>query len=194
MALLSAAFNDPNPGHYETANFISRFMTHYIAAVYATSVTFLSVIERLIQNPDVIVMLRKEAKEKILNPGNPETWTKAEVDQLEVHDSFIRECMRTTPVAYATMRRSVMSPKGYNFSDGTFVPSTFEVGVPVNQVHKDERLYKNASAFNPLRFMERLAGPVKTTDHAGNASGERREQLASTTTSFLAWGDGSHAW
>ncbi|RDW57798.1 hypothetical protein BP5796_12599 [Coleophoma crateriformis] len=153
MALLSAAYKDPNPAYYETENFVSRFMTHYIAAIFTISVTISGVVEKLIQHPHMLSVLRDEANAVFIDPKDPHTWRKTDIAHLDIHDSFIRESMRTTPVSFAVMRRSAIKPEGYTFLDGTVIPSYFEVGVPLDQLHHDEKYYKDARQFDPLRFI-----------------------------------------
>lgn len=76
------------------------------------------------------------------------------------------------------MRKSV---KGVTFSNGQYVPPGVVMVVPAREIHFDSRVYDNPDVFDPLRFYTMRANGVN-------------EQFANTSTSYVAFGLGKHAW
>ena len=116
-------------------------------------------------------------------------------------DSFLRECQRTegleargcpcillTRLAFrllgflVSITRKAM--KDFTFSDGTFIPKGTIIGVATRCLHHDEKFYKNPNVFQPLRFAKM---------HEEDSKGAKY-QFASTTTEYLSFGHGKHAW
>jgi cytochrome P450 len=156
----------------------------YMVSIQTPSITTFGTVERLIKNPEYVQLLRKEAETIFSNPEDPRTWVKAEIDELHLHDCFIRESMRCGPMLWATMRRSVMKSEGFTFHDGTHVPKDFEIAVPTYQVHHNENRYENPNDFFPERFL-------KSPGDCGKTEGET---LITPSLDFLGFGSGLHAW
>ena len=74
--------------------------------------------------------------------------------------------------------------KDYIFSDGTFIPKGTLVGVATRSLHYDKKFYENPNVFQPFRFAEM---------HKGD-NDETKAQLVSTSTEYLDFGLGRHAW
>ena len=74
--------------------------------------------------------------------------------------------------------------RDYTFADGTFLPKGTVVGIGVNEVHLDDRLYENARMFEPFRFVN-----TETTDEDG-----AKHRFVSTGLDYLPFGHGKHAW
>lgn len=134
------------------------------------------ILEKLLAYPALADRLRKEAQHAFKNPDRPETWQADELTKLKYHDCFIAETLRTEPLVYATVRRSCVKKGGYTFSDGTYIPEGFDVGIPTDQVHNDPRFWKAPASFNPDRWLER--------EHV----------LPYNGSDFLAFGTGRHLW
>jgi len=76
--------------------------------------------------------------------------------------------------------------KDFKFSDGTFIPKGTLVAAASRSLHYDEHFYENPEVFEPFRF-------VHTCEEDGTGNGPKH-QLVSTTTEYLAFGHGRHAW
>ena len=125
-----------------------------------------------------------------------EGWTKVTLARMSKVDSFLKECQRVAAPDFSTslfhvvrmalITWSVNLPRkamrDYTFADGTFIPKGTLVGIGVNAVHFDDRLYKNARVFDPFRF-------VDTMDKHG-----AEHRFVSTGINYLAFGHGKHAW
>ena len=80
------------------------------------------------------------------------------------------------------MTRKVL--KDFMFSDGTFVPKGTTIIVAARSVQRDEAFYENANAFEPFRFADLPALEGEGMNY----------QFVSTTTEYLPFGHGRHAW
>ena len=74
--------------------------------------------------------------------------------------------------------------KNLTLSDGTFIPKGALVVTPCRAIHYDEAYYPNARAFEPFRFSDMHGGDKENVKH----------QFVSTTSEYLAFGHGQHAW
>ena len=72
----------------------------------------------------------------------------------------------------------------WRLSDGTIIPKGVLVVAPSRAVHYDETHYANAHAFELLRFFDMHERDEENVNH----------QFVSTTSEFLAFGHGQHAW
>jgi cytochrome P450 len=113
------------------------------------------VIDKLLTYPEFGARLRQEAVDIFKNPDKPETWTSDEMSQLKFHECFLAETLRLEPMVRAVVRRTCVKDGGLTFSDGTYVPHGFDVSIATDQVHLDERFWKNPSSFDPNRWLNR---------------------------------------
>ena len=74
--------------------------------------------------------------------------------------------------------------KDFTFSDGTFVPKGTTIIVASRAIHHDEAFYDNADTFEPFRYAD-----LPELEGEG-----MKYQLVSTTTEYLPFGLGRHAW
>ena len=70
------------------------------------------------------------------------------------------------------------------FTDGTFIPKGTSVVAPSRCIHLDNENYDNAHVFDPFRFSDMRDDEGEGTKH----------HLVSTSTEYLAFGHGKHAW
>ena len=77
--------------------------------------------------------------------------------------------------------------KDFKFSDGTVVRKGQMLAVASRPAHHDERLYPRADTFDGFRFYDE-----NEPDTADELSLPNR--LISTSTDFVAFGTGRHAW
>jgi len=83
------------------------------------------------------------------------------------------------------MERKAM--RDFAFSDGTVIPKGTYVAATAGPVWVDEGIYEDPLTFKPFRFAEACEG----VDHAREAV---KNQLATTSSQFLLFGHGKHAW
>lgn len=89
------------------------------------------------------------------------------------------------------MMRRVMKP--HTLSDGTFLPEGTHLSVASGPMHWDDQVYEDARTFKPFRFVD-MSSKRSEGDEDGEGEGGGRYQAVSTSTEFLTWGHGKHAW
>ena len=73
------------------------------------------------------------------------------------------------------------------------MPQGTWMGVPVLGIHRDERFYPDSSTYDPYRFSKlKQEREMENKNGAAVSSGDL--DAASTSTSFLGFGYGRHAW
>lgn len=77
-----------------------------------------------------------------------------------------------------------MACKDFTFSDGSVVPKGTIVAAASRAIHYDDAFYPNAHVFEPFRFSN-----MSKEDGEG-----AKHHFVSTTSDFLAFGHGRHAW
>lgn len=75
----------------------------------------------------------------------------------------------------------------YTFSDGLKVPAGETLAVPSGGIHLDESIYENASVFDGFRFYKIRVSNPGDSDNLWTS-------CVSTSTEYLSFGHGSHAW
>ena len=127
-----------------------------------------------------------------------EGWSKAALAGMNKIDSFLKESQRVAGSDFGvslfhvvrmilmTWSVSLMrkAMRDYTFADGTLIPKGTLVGIGVNGVHFNDRLYENAREFEPLRFLD--------TDKADGE--DTKHHFVTTGIDYLAFGHGKHAW
>ena len=81
------------------------------------------------------------------------------------------------------MSRKVI--KDYTLSDGTFLPAGTTVTANLAATHRDETFYENPEVFDGFRF-ERM--------RESSVDEGLKNQMVQTSTNYLAFGHGRHAW
>ena len=71
-------------------------------------------------------------------------------------------------------------------SDGTFIPNNTTVAAAAFPTHHDSSVYANPDALDPLRFTKLGAD--------GDVRGALKHQTVVTSTAFIPFGHGKHAW
>ena len=73
----------------------------------------------------------------------------------------------------------------YKMSDGTFLPKGTMLSVNPAAAHRNDEMYDRPDEFRPFRFAElRNSSKGEST----------RNQMVATSSEFLAFGHGRHAW
>lgn len=147
-----------------------------------------------------IEALRDECKQALENTGG--IWTSGTVRELKLLDSAIRESMRITSFSTVALARTVrfpfpqwpastkrtlqvVDPNGIAIShkgSEVVIPQGTMLAVPVESIHNDENIYRDASQFNPFRFVN--------MSHQLNVSREDHATKPATTPDdhFLGFG------
>ena len=73
----------------------------------------------------------------------------------------------------------------YKMSDGTFLPKGTMLSVNPAAAHRNDEMYDRSDEFRPFRF-------AKLRDSSKGVS--TRNQMVATSSEFLAFGHGRHAW
>jgi cytochrome P450 len=144
--------------------------------------------------PEYMKPLREEVEEIIQREG----WTKAGLDQMCKLDSFIKESLRLHPsslskpmsyIAYApkvnafSVAMQRVAVDDYTFTDGTTVPRGTALGVALDSVHLNDKIYPDPLTFDPFRFVK-----LKEQDASG-----RKFDMATTSNDSLPFSHGRHA-
>ena len=79
-------------------------------------------------------------------------------------------------------KRKVMN--NYTFADGLTVPKGETLATPARAIHMDNEIYPDAHVFDGFRFS-------KMREQEGE---QAKHHSVNTSTSFLAFGHGLHAW
>lgn len=72
----------------------------------------------------------------------------------------------------------------FTFSDGTKIPKGAFVSAAVGPRHKDGEIYEDPDVFNPWRFAD-------LRDDEGEGA---KHQMVNTSTEYIPFGLGRHAW
>ena len=75
--------------------------------------------------------------------------------------------------------------KDYTFDDGTTVPQGSYIGASALSAHMDEKSYPNPEKFDPFRYSD-----IRTDSEAEST----KHQMVATSTEYLPFGLGKHAW
>ena len=140
-------------------------------------------------------------RDEVASVTHAEGWTKAAMGKCWKLDSFLRESLRhnptnpctfymrrfailllTMPNTTVTVRRKAL--KSFSFSDGTYIPKGTVIVTPPYATHFDDAFYANPETFDPLRFYR---------ERQGEGEGAKY-QFTNTSTNYIPFGHGKHAW
>lgn len=85
------------------------------------------------------------------------------------------------PCAVSLTRKALAD---YTFADGTFIPAGTTVSAPLRATHYDDGIWARAGVFDPWRFSTLREAEGESAKH----------HMVSTSTEYLAFGHGQHAW
>lgn len=163
--------------------------------------TFAYVLFHLASHPECVEPMLQEVEQVTEEMG----WTKAAMNMMRKVDSFIRESQRISNLGSCTsilplprppiifphqgsivsMRRTVIHPSGFTFSDGTHLPKGTLVLVATAAIHLDEKNFVNPAEFDGMRFAKMREG--------GEREDSARHQMVNTNGTNLSFGNGRHA-
>jgi cytochrome P450 len=110
-------------------------------------------------------------------------WSKAALSRMVTLDSCLRESMRMWGFVSRGVLKQVVAKNGITLPSGQRLPKGTNVGVHQYPVHHDEDIYTEHWKFDPMRFC--------TLGDDGKFQGPR---LETTSTSFMGFSHGRHAW
>lgn len=171
--------NSKKEGHTVERITIAVLQTN-MAAIHTSSNTFTYALFQLASHPEYAKQTRHEVLDVVEELG----WTKAGMNRMRKIDRFLRESQRMDNLTSFSMRRLVVNPKGYTFSDGTFLPSGTLLLFPSNAIHLDEKNFTNPTEFDGFRFSKIRAGDKEDSP---------RHQMVNTNATNLSFGMGKHA-
>lgn len=119
-------------------------------------------------------------------------WQKKSIMQMKKLDSFVKESLRyhanariltteTNLILVGTKRKAL---KPYTFRNGVTIPQGETVASPMISIHMDNSIYENAKEFRGFRFSGLREREGEIAKH----------QSVNTSTEFLVFGHGEHAW
>ncbi|KAH7048238.1 putative cytochrome P450 [Macrophomina phaseolina] len=150
------------------------------AANSAPGALVTQMVYEVLMNPQYLKLLREEIDSSIQAHGS---WTADALANMIVLDGFVRETLRMYPPGSIACSRTVTTDS-YTLHDGTKLPKGSQFAFPVLAIQMDAANYKDASTFDPYRFVDR--------DVNGKS---RSNTLLSTTVTaeYLPFGYGKHA-
>jgi cytochrome P450 len=137
----------------------------------------------LIAYPEYVEPLREEIKAHLFNEEG--TITKASMYNCKLLDSFLKESVRMNPAVLVNGKRVIR--KTITLSDGTHLPAGTWVGVPVDAISHDPRIFPNPKEFDGFRFSKLR----EVSD--GNRTSGGYHQLVTSNKTNLAFGFGRHS-
>jgi cytochrome P450 len=130
--------------------------------------------------------LRQEAT-KVLT--SEKEWVEpSSFNKLHFTDSAIRETLRLRPPVLHASNREVIHPSGITMPSGQHLPQGMWVAGSTLDIHMDERFYAEGQHYKPFRFVK------GQTSGDGTGMSTQKINRVATTSTFLTFGTGRHAW
>jgi cytochrome P450 len=175
-----------DPHLWQTNTLALRVLLLNFASIHTSSFAITHVILDLVcSKKEYIDELREEITTVLAEHGG--VWDKRALSKMEKLDSVMRESQRINSFVTVGLNRLVTAPGGVTTPSGVHIPQGNNIVVPGYALHKDEELYPDAENFLPFRFAEKRADT--STDFMSRA----RQQWATTTNEYLAFGHGKYA-
>ncbi|KAI2466921.1 cytochrome P450 [Annulohypoxylon bovei var. microspora] len=143
--------------------------------------------------------LREECEQVIKEAGG--SWTFEAINKLKLVDSAIRESIRFTPITSVGLPRTVVHPDGIQLENSDVkIPYGTTLATPMEAIHYDEEIYKNARQFDAFRFahpeavnkiFEAFHGQNFLTGEKAHLNNKPRSSL-SLDDAFVGFGFGKH--
>lgn len=199
--IVRAALKHPDPRERSPWAITERVNLLNFAAIHTSTFTLTNLLFDLLSSPpekQYVERIRDEAA-TVLQESNG-AWTRSAVARLYLADSVIRESMRCSTIGGRGAVHEVMPKEGLTLPDGQFVPQGAYLGLPFIPIHRDEEFYPRPDEFSPERFLEHkqsvaMLDPEKDgADRADEKSASKKQALATTSETFLAFSHGRHAW
>ena len=158
---------------------------------------FTHALYHLAAEPEHAAILREEVDAIVKEDG----WTKAGIDRMVKVDSFLRESQRVNgqgtcaqsiaffrttnaDLYFNSVTMSRVALEDFTFSNGTVIPTGTTVAVPMYAIHHDKNIWPDPFTFDPYR----------SSRVRDQGAGDVKQQMVTTSSEFLPWGYGRHAW
>ncbi|KAK2731040.1 hypothetical protein FQN55_005166 [Onygenales sp. PD_40] len=163
QAIVAARKDKHSHIEYDPMQIVSRLLAFNFLQSYSNTLTMTNCIYDLISLPEglfeeTVADLREEINRE-LGKGDP--WSYDYIKRLDVMDSFIRESLRANPIGEVGLERTIMSKKGFTFSNGLHIPQGTTLAAPLKAIQQDEENYPGG--FDPKRALRDPAKPKITT-------------------------------
>ena len=110
-------------------------------------------------------------------------------------DSTIRESLRKSPLQARGLLKQVMPKAGVMLPDGTHVPRGTWLGVPVQAMQRDGKLYRDPHSYDPLRFARLKTIAEEEAENRDDASAASKNlDAAQPSDRYLSFSYGRSAW
>ncbi|KAI0131963.1 cytochrome P450 [Xylariales sp. AK1849] len=180
---------DERPEEFNLHDITNRLCMANFEAIHQTSNIVINILLNIAGSDaeyDTITALRNEAVEHLAtgNGSDEALWTKAKISELAKADSVSKETLRLHGFAARGLFRKVMAD-GVCTENGVELPSGSILSFLSHNLHYDDRIFDDASKFDPWRF-HRLR-PQKGEDTQGGT------HTFVSTAQVLSFGRGRHA-
>ena len=177
------------------------------AAIQSSAITLTNLIFDLAASPlcqTYLSSMREEVRAELAAEHG--AWTKASLARMISLDSTLRESMRLWGFVSRGVLKLVVKKEGVRLPGGLHLPLGTKVGWHAHPIHHDEDVYAGAYKFDPLRWCNNNEDEDKDKDNdngdgGGGGSlrlGEKRKgkgtSLVTTSSTFMAFSHGRHAW
>lgn len=169
------------------------------AAIQSSAITLTNLIFDLAASPlcpAYLSMMRDEVCVELA--AEQGAWTKTGLSRMTSLDSTLRESMRLWGFVSRGVLKMVVKKEGVRLPGGLHLPHGTKVGVHAYPIHHDEDIYAGAYEFDAFRWSRE--GNVDTAEgpnfNEELGAGEKRKgtSLVTTSSTFMAFSHGRHAW
>jgi cytochrome P450 len=168
------------------------------AAIQSSAITLTNLIFDLAACPLTTTYL-STMRSEVLSELDTENgvWTKASLARMVSLDSALRESMRLWGFVSRGVLKMVVKKEGVTLPGGLHIPQGVKVGVHAYPTHHDEAIYTGASTFDAFRFCRTGDDQRPDSDYSEKLAGagkNRGTSLVTTSSNFMAFSHGRHAW
>jgi cytochrome P450 len=187
--------NDPSLRTVDIIN--KRLSVIQFAVIQSSTITLANLVLDLAATRDLATHFSHIRSEVLteLNAAGGE-WTKEALARMVSLDSILRESMRMWGFVSRGVMKQVVAKNGVTLPSGQHLPYGSKVGVHSSPVHRDEDIYPDAQEFQPFRFRN-MGSPSeqhrRSDDYFEKVPG-KGIPLVTTSSNFMAFSHGKHAW
>jgi cytochrome P450 len=168
------------------------------AAIQSSAITLTNLIFDLAASPlcaTYLSSIRDEVSAELAAEYG--AWNKASLARMISLDSTLRESMRLWGFVSRGVLKMVVKKDGVRLPGGLHLPFGTKVGVHAHPIHHDEDTYTRPYEFDALRWCKVESGDTEGSDfQKALKTGEKRKgtSLVTTSSTFMAFSHGRHAW
>ncbi len=151
------------------------------AAIQSSALTITNTLLDIAASPDSLAIqtaLRTEAKASAMRTDS-KAWRSESLAAMKLTDSILRESLRLWSFVSHGVTKSVVARKGVTLPSGEHLPQGAKCGVASYGPQHDDRIYAGAYTFDAFRY---------------STHSEKRSSLVTTSTHFMGFSHGRHAW